>query len=585
MRKLLLIVVLLLGAALSVSAIGEAELSALARYVPEDALAYAAIRTDDEFITAVNVLVNKGLPYFPPDEIPGDLDILELLNAELNAQGLGSFEESIRPWLGNTAAIAFFAPEDAFDEPEVLVILDADGQAALEFVAPLLEESGEFEETSVNNMPAYESDNGNEVVTIAFGDDAIFLSNNEDRIPASESGESIAALSDNEAFTSLLDKLPADEYSSIIYINTAEIQRMSLEQSGVDYPDYVEEFMTITNGLAVGFTMLNDEALVMDVVQNIDISAFEDFGVSLANPSALDMGFTNHIPADAFAVLQGSDFGASVQTSFNNLRAIGDYIKANGGIADLVDPYGYQYETEEQRHAINQFDLAWFLGSFNLAFAGATGLSFENDVLPVLDGDAAMYLRGLPVDDFISPIIPDGAILFQSSNAAGAEALVTQLTNAATAYDIPATSEDYGNGLALVFPSEESMGIRYPALDVMLGASDDVIAIGTRGAVEASLSTSGGLADDANFQAATQYILPESQSLAYLSPIPFFDVVDPAIEDGSIPMDDDTADVYRLASLVESATISSHIEADGTSRVRFVISLSDAPRSVPQSPQ
>jgi len=331
--------------------------------------------------------------------------------------------------------------------------------------------------------------------------------------------------------------------------------------------------------------MLNDEALVMDVVQDIDISAFEDFGVSLANPSALDMGFTNHIPADAVAVIQGSDFGPSVQTSFNNLRAIGEYIKANGGIADLVDPYGYQYETEEQRHAINQFDLAWLLGSFNIGFAGATGLSFENELLPVLDGDAAMYLRALPVDDFISPIIPDGAILFQSSNAAGAEAIVTQLTNSATAYDTPVTSEDYGNGIALVFPAEESMGMEYPALDVMIGASDDVIAIGTRGAVEASLNTSGGLADDARFQEATQYMLGESQSLAYFTPVPFFDAIDPAIEDGEIPFDNDTADAYRLASLVESATISSHIAADGTSSIRFVISLSDAPRSVPQSPE
>src|SRR5262249_29496022 len=143
----------------------------------------------------------------------------------------------------------------------------------------------------------------------------------------------------------------------------------------VDYPDYVEDLMNVSGGMAVGFTLLNDEALLMDMVQSIDISVFEDFGVSLANPSALDLSFTNHIPADAVVVLQGSDFGPSVQTAFSNVRAFGEYIKANGGIADLIDPNGYQFDTEEERHAVNQFDLAWILGSINLSFAGATGLS------------------------------------------------------------------------------------------------------------------------------------------------------------------------------------------------------------------
>jgi hypothetical protein len=583
MRKLLLIVVLLLGAALSVSAIGEAELSALARYVPEDALAYVAIRTDDEFIAAVNALINKGLPYFPPDETPSEVDILELLNAELDNQGLGSFEDSIRPWLGNTAAAAFFAPEDMAGDPDILVILDADGQAALDFAAPLLED-GDFEETSINNMTAYQNDDEFNPVTIAFGDDAIFLSNNEDLIPA---GQADSPMSDNAGFTSMLGSLPAEEYVSIIYINTPQINRLILEQmeqSGANYPDYVEEFLNVTGGMAVGFTMLNDEALVMDMVQSIDISAFEDFGVTLANPSALDLSFSNHIPADAVAVLQGSDFGAGVQTAFNNVRAFGEYIKANGGLADWIDPYGYQFTTEEQRHAANQIDLAWIIGSINLSFAGATGLSLENDVLPVLDGDAAAYLRVLPVDDYFSPIIPDGALLFQTSDAAAAEALVNQLTAAATAYDTPVSSEDFGNGVAMVLPASESMGMDYPALDVLIGASDDVIAIGTRGAVEASLNTSGGLADDATFQAAMQYTLSDSQSLAYFTPTPFFNAVDPAIEDGSFYFDDESANAYRLMSLVESATISSRVTADGLSSIRFVISLSDAPRPVPNYP-
>jgi hypothetical protein len=580
MRKLLLIVLLLLGAVISVSAIGEAELSTLASYVPEDALIYAAVRTDDEFLRSVDALINKGLPFFPPETVPSEISIIELLDEQLDNVGLGSFNETIRPWLGATTAIALFASEESFQDPDVLVIVAADAAAAYDFFEPILGESDDFEAVEINNMQGFASTDEANPVTIVFGEEAVFIVNNPDRIPA---GQADNALSDNEAFNDLLSKLPADDYTSIVYLNNAELQRMNMAQMGAELPEFAEDFLNLSGGLVLGFTSI-DDALIMDIVQTVDYSAFEDYGVTMVNPSALDMSFTNHVPADAITLVQGSDFGAGVQTGFDNLRALGEYIKANGGLAELIDPNGIEFDTEEQRHAVNQFDLAWILGAVNVGFAGTTGLSLENDVLPVLDGDAAAYVRLLPAEDFMSPVIPDGAILFQSSNSEGAQAIVSQLTASAEAYETPVESEDYGNGIALVFPAEETLGMDFPALDLIVGASDDLIALGTRGAVEASLSTSGGLADDAIFQEASQYMLSDSQSLTYLATAPFFNVIDPVIEDGEIPMDDDTENAYRLLSLVESATISSVIQTDGTSMIRFVISLSDAPRSVPQSP-
>jgi hypothetical protein len=580
MRKLLLIVLLVLGAALSVSAIGEAELSSLASYVPEDVLAYAAIRTDDDFLRSIDALVNKGLPFLPPDEVPSELHLLDLLDQQLEAMELGTFSESIRPWLGSTAALALFAPAELSDEPNGLVIVAANGDEAYEFLEPLFSANEDFEASEINNMRAFVSTDEDEPAVIAFGGDAIFFANNEDFIPA---GQADAPLSENAQFNDTLSKLPADEYVSIIYLNSAEFQRLSMAQMQEELPPFAEDLLNLSPSLALGFN-LTEDAFTMDMAQVIDTSIFEEYGLTVSTPSALDMGFTSHVPADAIAYMQGSDFGPSLQLAFDNLRALGEYIKSEGGIVDLFDPNSNDFETEAQRHAANQFDLAWILGVVNIGFSGATGLSLENDVLPVLDGDAALYLRVLPVDDFVSPILPDGAILFQSSNPEGAQAIVNQLTASAEAYEAPVTTEDYGNGIALVFPAEESMGMAYPALDVMIGASDDVIALGTRSAVEASLNTSGSLADDASFQAASQSILSGSQSLIYFSPTPFFTVIDPLIEEGEIPMDEDTENAYRIASLVESATISAAIQSDGTSTLRFVISFSDEPRPVPQAP-
>jgi protein-disulfide isomerase len=219
------------------------------------------------------------------------------------------------------------------------------------------------------------------------------------------------------------------------------------------------------------------------------------------------------------------------------------------------------------------------LGVVNTSFASATGLSLELDFLPAFTGDAVLYARSVAVDDFIAPIAPELGFIAEASDSQRALSVVDALTNAATGFDLPATNEAFGDGQALVIPSsEETTGVVYPGLDILFGAGNGVIALGTRGAAQAALTTEAGLADDPAFQAASEHFLNDTQVLLYLNSVPLFEALDSLIAAQLVPVDTDFAIGYTALSLIESASITGTSRADGVSMVRMAITLGEEPR-------
>lgn len=595
MRKLSLFVLLalmVLGVS-SVSALGETNLTNLAQYVEDDAVAFVSMRTDDGFIATIDALVDRVRPFLPEDELPTSQNLTEFLDDTLQDVQLGTFEDTIRPWLGDTAAVAAYLGDsgnmnDPFESGDVIIAIEADGIAALTFFEPFFDEdvqSGELEVGEVGEFTTYFDER--ESTVIAFGNDAIFItvSTEEDPMDLLPVDNVTNPLSADAAFTTTVSQLPENDYNILIYVNSVQLSRMSMTMMDGLSPE-LTELLSASGATAIGFTILGEDALTIDIVQNVQRSPLEIFGIAPYAPSAIDFSFTNQAPADTVAIIQTSDFGPTVQYAIDSLETMAAYVQEQGGIAEFIDPDGVLL-TERDLEDLEEFDLDFIVdGGINRTFTQLTGLSLESEVLPVLDGDLIAYVRTIESQGFFTPIIPDGAVLFQTSDADGAANIVSQLGVLAEQYDIPVEMDTIGGQEVVVLPADESFGFAYTGLDTILGSSDNLIAVGTRGAVNAAMSNDGGLTDDAIFQEAQNYFLDGTQQLAYIATAPLYDDIDALIESGLIdPEEEGLVEVYVGLSVIESASITSVISDDNLmSTTRLVLSLADTPRTPPVVP-
>ena len=229
--------------------------------------------------------------------------------------------------------------------------------------------------------------------------------------------------------------------------------------------------------------------------------------------------------------------------------------------------------------AMESISLNSILGIMNTGFSGMTGLSLERDVLPVLDGDIAAYVRVLPVDDFTqAPILPDFGLMFQTANEEGATMLVDALHQASMAYNADFSIEAYGeDGAALNMPLIQQSGIDHPNLDLLFSAGNGVFTFGTRPAVETALGTEENLTMTPAYQAAQAYFLPNSGALLYIDLAPAGAIIDELIVAGELPNTQDVIDIRTALSILESATGTVTSVDAATSIARFTLTISETP--------
>lgn len=591
MRKLLLLVlvILLTSTVFTVSAFDDPDMTSLASYIQDDALMYASIRIDDSLVTTLDSLLERVRPFLPQDSLPPNMTTTDFLDLALQSANLGTFDQSIRPWLGDVAAMGIYSSPTLTNNPPVIVAVQVDGKSLLNFIQTQLADSiqsGDIQLSEENGYTIIESNSQSDSTRVAIGDDVLFIVSYPQLLTLTAVDH---PLSEKQTFINAVNALPEDNYNMIAYVDMQEMQRMSLAQAGITptmMPGFLDQFINIYGGIAMGFAVQNNEALVLDVAQVMNTDAYKQFGFEMAAGKSIDMNFTGHIPGNAALVLQTADFGANLQTGLENIRTAGDYIKANGGIVDMIDPDNTLFSlSKQERLLLNQIDLGWFAGLVNVGFAGATGLNLERDVLPVLDGDMALFVTASQSDSYISPVLPDIGLLFQNSDANASIALVDQFGKAAEAYDLSVNHEDYGNGKAIVVPAESLFGFSEPSLDIMLGSSDDVFAIGTRGALDSVAAMDSSLTANAAFQHASDYFIPDTQFLLYFSSNPLFDVADTLVTDGMLPLDTtDSQSIYTLASLLETASMSGKMNENGVTVSRLAITLSEKPRPLPIKP-
>ncbi len=538
---------------------------AMARYFPENTAVFAAFRTDEGYIDTLDSLLALLTAAFPQAEVT---TLRETLEAGLADSGYALADLYL--WLGGYAAVGGTSA-NAFDpgtsEPGYAVIEITDRAAAEDFLRDALPGNQETEE--VNGFTVFTLRQRGDALIIAINDTLMLVGMENprllDQFPPS------ALLADDADFQEALADLIAPAYNIFLYV-TPELMGGSMGMMEMGMMGGMEPLPT-----AMGLTILEDTSLVIDMVQVGDLDA----------PSAIDPQFARFIPADASAVIHGTDLTALIDSmlEFSRMMSRGDG----------PDP-------ERQ-----------LSGVFNLI-----GVDLRDDLLSWTTGDYALFLRtdvnalaeGIAEGVLDAGSYVDFGLLFEATDPEAASNFAAQLSDALPRLiqeDTPGvtlSSEDI-NGvsvsvIALQVPLDQRNMFE---LDVLIGATQDVFFIATRPAAESIINGGSSLLDSPAYQEASAYLLPNPTLALYadadgllvgtVAPLAllgpsigniFDDVLEGLDEDAFVPAQtvyvqgsDEDEELFAALDgyfqLVSSSSISSTVSSAGNRQIRAVLTL------------
>lgn len=608
-----LVISLLILSSLPALALPVDDLNTLAHYLPADTPVFISIRADDDFIQTADGLIERLNALMPPNSDPTPT-ISKLLNSGLRDLDANlTFNNAVRPWLGETAAVAVLSFDLLMDDtssnddeaPMVLAAQITDREAVLDFFMARLEHSNEDfirtdEDTYTLLGPSRQTDNM--VVGLLVTDDAIFLSNQIDAILVE--GTDAARLSNNSAFTAALNRLPADDYNVTLYYDTSAVFT-ALAASDPDATEYMAAFGSLFSSIepsAVGFTILDETALVFDIAQSIsDPAALADAGLSMtATPlrqnfnllllavsladgglsmtatAPVDLSFGRYILGDVPFYMQATDLNATVTQGLQNLDVS---LQAQ---AEMMEEAG---ATPDQ--------VAQIVAQIEQGFTAITGLDLYDDVLNWMTGNYALLLG---VDDGLMNVVSGTAdemplhfaFLVEITDVEAAQSTVTGLTRAfnqaAALITLSASSSSTSTNNPTAELSEAQIGgttvsvltitlpdVPFP-IEILLGANDSVFALGTREAVTTALTGDGGLNANARYTSAQAYLLSDASSIGWFNPEGLTPLLELA---GMFTSPDEVAPAEAILDAIHSVTTSTSLSEGGISLSRTVLTLSE----------
>jgi hypothetical protein len=220
-------------------------------------------------------------------------------------------------------------------------------------------------------------------------------------------------------------------------------------------------------------------------------------------------------------------------------------------------------------------DIDRALAQFRFVIQGATGLNWENELLPALTGDYALFLGVNPalVGEQISlpalmaqtPV--DFGLLVAIDDPAIIDALVEGLTNAVRALPVQEEEAEITFAPEMIGGQEvqlitiRSEDTPFP-IQLVIGGDDEVLFLGTPNAARAALSPDGGLLVNADYQEASGYLLSEPRLVAYLASAGLQPIVNIMGMMGGRSAERDAEQLAAVLSLVRSATISQTYAGD-----------------------
>jgi hypothetical protein len=579
MKKVVLVLALLLmlgAAALPAAAVPTADLTALARVFPADTAIFAAIRTDEAYIETLDSVIARINQVLPRSQ---RIDSL--------SGSLAPVTDMMRAWLGDTAALGINAALllDGDDDNDFLAATLAveltDSALAVDFMRGFLSSQVDFEDSYTVEesggvtvfRPKKPRPRLDGVLPFMFTENYMAVGNLEPVM------NRMARLDSVPAFTETMSALPLGDYNIALYFDTQALfdaQLTALSELGgmAEMDEMLEQFADVSRslgGLGMGFTILDERSLIIDMVSLSNPEAVaEALGLEASlvpEAQPIDLSFARFIPAGTPIVTHVTNLAGAYDTLLDALRA------------------GALLGSDQDITAEALAEIESGIAGIEFAVRGLTGLDLKEDILSWMTSDLAIWVgltpqaaeatslfqalaAGLPVDF--------GILVDARPNPDSAAALVNGLKNA---FDFAARQLPAGSVTSITVRDETiggspavSISIADPSLpfpiELVTGASADVFVIGTRAAAEAALNARAGLDSDPAFQEALRYALADTVQLQYLAGAPLAPLFD-LLQGGS---SSSSPQLGEIISLISSSSISS-ATADGAAYIRLVLTL------------
>lgn len=564
-KFVVIITLLALGAVSALAQPPTSTLSALAQYASaQDAMLFAAVRTDDAFIDELDTALAPLYPYM--NDFGAGFSLRGALDAELADSDLAAaFDDTsdLFSLVGDTAAIvvlpdpAASATDDIFEDGIGYVVLNVLDRARLE---NLLTTQAGITPTTDGDYLVYALEDDDEGV-VALSDDLLIVGERA-AVRAATLGD-FAPLSTDARFTQSLGALPNDSYNALLYFNAPAIERAidALPSDAVAADEDLQglkNYFSRGSSITLGFTILEGRAFTVDLYALAQPNALAD--LALQPIGTINSAFAANIPQGLPLVIHSTNL-SSVYDNFLSLLFFGVTIDD--------DPESTPEQLESGLALVNTF------------VRGATGLTLD-EIFGWMTQDYALFLGTTPAvanADSIFDLLAEnplqlGFIADASANREQALALVDgiemllsgELAESALADSNASVSYTREGDTLTLTITDTSRELPFPIV-LQVGVQDDLFFFASPNTLNAL--GSANLNTDPTYANAGAWLLPQSDVTYYVD----FDNLTPLISAlRTIEDDPDLATTQEVFNLFESAVISGSTFEDALT-LRALIAL------------
>lgn len=541
---------------------GTAEYTTLAQYFPGDTPLYASFRTDEAFVQTLDDLAARIGSVLPGGMMSGSLQ--ELLDQVASAvKPGGTFADTIRPWLGDVAAIGVYTLDDTGYVPPLTIAIRITDQNAAESFFDALPNADRYTLSEGDGYTLYSPDSSvSSDPYYVFRSDVALITGDE--ALAQSGGVLASSLAQNDALGTALDLLPAPQYNGVMYVDTPAIMtnamqdRTSATGMNMNAMGAFSSMFDVIQPQAFGFTILNDNALTIDVASPLAQGESDMFNAMMAR-QPVDLSFAQYIPAGTPLVIHSTDLYDGYKNALDQLQNLAKSLPKNSGMSS------------------NDIDTAVF--GLNFVIRGLTGLQAD-DALGWMTGDYALYLKFSPefsdspnLDSAPSSLPVDFGVAFAVTDADAVQNLYDGLSESLSSFageNATVTHETLGSGDDTLVLTFDNSDMPFP-VELLIAKNNDVFVIGTRRMVNAALAPQNGLDNDATFGDASATLLDNPTVVFYLEGNSLQPFARALINSSSSSDQRDGANLKAILGLIHSATISANIEPDQSGSVTRLV--------------
>lgn len=249
-----------------------------------------------------------------------------------------------------------------------------------------------------------------------YGGTAVLAANEDNIKKVIDSGTGSDSLGADSQYQSAVSHLPANRLGSF-YLNVTEV--VALAQAAMPSSSSTDTSTTqlmnqlsSVKGVVLASITAQPNGMQIDFSSNLDLGQLAG---SYVAPKLDPRTFLDKIPADAWLLVGSQDLGGIVNSFLSQAGTIGAVTGGNSS------------DTQQQ------------MDSFKQQVNALTGMDFDKDLVPLLNGEIAFYIS----PDASGGMVPvGGAIVVQTSDASKAATLAQNIAQRASAMAAASASSD-----------------------------------------------------------------------------------------------------------------------------------------------